>query len=77
MFEEFQSRRFPHFHKRKLEKELPKNKIEYYHIKELGGYKKEGYLAFSQTEEYFDAINKLLKLIDNKTATIFCAEILW
>jgi len=71
------SKKFPWFGKKNLEKELPKNEIEYSHFPELGGYRKEGYLAFSQTEEFSEAIKKLLEIIDDKTATVFCAEILW
>jgi uncharacterized protein (DUF488 family) len=71
------STRFPHFTKENLETQLPKNKIDYIHLQELGGYKKEGYQTFSQTKEYFDAINKLIAIIANKTASIFCSEILW
>ena len=71
------STRFPHFTKENLEIELPKNKIDYIHLQELGGYKKEGYQTFSQTKEYLDAINKLIKIIENKTSTIFCSERQW
>ena len=71
------SKRFPHFNKEYLEVNLPKVKIHYKNFQELGGYRKEGYLAFSQTKEFIDATKKLLGLIDGKTAVIFCAEILW
>lgn len=71
------SSRFPQFTKENLEIELPKKEIGYYHLQELGGFKKEGYRAFSQTKEYFDTIEKFLKLIDKKNVSIFCAEILW
>ncbi|MGQ9552325.1 MAG: DUF488 domain-containing protein [Candidatus Bathycorpusculaceae bacterium] len=71
------SRKFPHFSKENLEKELAKVNIRYVHISELGGYRKEGYLAFSQTEEFTEAIERLLEIIGEKTAVILCAEILW
>jgi uncharacterized protein (DUF488 family) len=68
------SKKFPHFNKDNLQEELTKNNIQYVHFPELGGYRKEGYLAFSQTEEFTTAIKKLLELIDDKTAAILCAE---
>lgn len=71
------SKKFPWFNKESLEEELKKCNICYIHFPELGGYRKGGYLAFSQTEEFEDAIKKLLEMIDDKTATILCAEILW
>jgi uncharacterized protein (DUF488 family) len=71
------SRKFPYFNKENLEKELPKTGINYIHFPELGGYRKEGYLVFSQTEEFKIAIEKLLEIVDEKTAVILCAEILW
>jgi uncharacterized protein (DUF488 family) len=71
------SKRFPHFNKECLEVNLLNAKIDYVHFQELGGYRKEGYLAFSQSKEFMDAIEKLLGMIDGKIVVIFCAEILW
>lgn len=71
------SRKFPHFNKENIEAELSKVGIQYVHFPELGGYRKEAYLAFSQTEEFANAIKKLLKIINEKTAVVLCAEILW
>lgn len=71
------SKKFPHFNKENLENELPKNNIQYLHYPELGGFRKGGYEAFTKTEEFSNAINKLLKIINNKTVAIMCAEILW
>lgn len=68
------SKKFPHFNKEFLENELTKNQIEYLHYPELGGYRKGGYEAFTKTEEFSDAINKLLEIIDNKISAIMCAE---
>lgn len=68
------SNKFPHFNKEVLEIELPKNNIQYIHFPGLGGFRKEGYFAFTQTDEFSNAIKKLLEVIDNKTATIMCAE---
>ncbi len=71
------SKKFPWFSKENLEKELSKEKIEYMHFPELGGYRKEGYKNFAKSEEFKEAIEKLLKIIDKKTAAIFCAEYFW
>jgi uncharacterized protein (DUF488 family) len=68
------SKKFPHFNKENLEKELTKNNIQYLHFPELGGYRKEGYLSFSQSKEFASAIKKLLEIINNKIATILCSE---
>jgi uncharacterized protein (DUF488 family) len=68
------SKKFPWFNKENLEQELSKNQIDYIHFPELGGYRKEGYLAFTQTEEFSAATKKLLELINNRTAAIVCAE---
>ena len=71
------SKKFPHFNKKNLKEELPKTKIQYINITQLGGFRKEGYLAFSQTKEFSSAINQLLKTVNGKIAAIVCAEILW
>jgi len=68
------SKKFPWFNKENLQQELQNKGIEYIHFSELGGFRKEGYLAFSQTEEFSEAIKKLLEVIDNKITTIMCAE---
>ena len=71
------SKKFPWFDKENLEKKLKENEIQYIHFPELGGYRKEGYEAFSKTEEFSKALGKLLEIINEKNATIMCAENLW
>ena len=71
------SKKFPWFNKENLERELGKEKIEYIHFPELGGYRKEGYANFAKSEEFKKAVEKLLEVIDEKVAAIFCSEILW
>lgn len=68
------SKRFPWFNKESLEEELAKNNVQYIHFPELGGFRKEGYFNFSQTKEFDQAIKRLIETIDDKTATIMCAE---
>jgi uncharacterized protein (DUF488 family) len=71
------SKKFPWFNKENLEKELNKERIEYIHYPELGGYRKEGYEAFSKSKEFQLAINNLLEKIGEKNAVILCSEIKW
>ncbi|MEM5794046.1 MAG: DUF488 domain-containing protein [Candidatus Aenigmatarchaeota archaeon] len=71
------SKKFPWFNKENLEKELAKEKIQYLHFPELGGYRKEGYENFSKSKEFSETIKKLLEIADNKTTAILCAELLW
>jgi uncharacterized protein (DUF488 family) len=71
------SRKFPHFNKENLEVVLPQSGIAYVHFADLGGFRKEGYQAFSKSEEFHKALEKLLKLVEGKNAAVMCAEILW
>jgi len=71
------SNKFPHFNREFLEKELPANGISYIHFAELGGFRKEGYVAFAQTTEFKESVKKFLSLIRGKHAALLCAEILW
>lgn len=71
------SKKFPHFDKENLEKELSKGDIQYIHYPLLGGYRKEGYKAFSESADFSCAIKNLLERIDDKNTAILCAEILW
>jgi len=71
------SNKFPHFNRENLEKELPKNGIEYVHFADLGGFRKEGYAAYTQTPKFKEAVTKFLKIVKGKHAAMMCAEILW
>ncbi|MEM5801920.1 MAG: DUF488 domain-containing protein [Candidatus Aenigmatarchaeota archaeon] len=71
------SKKFPWFNKENLEIELRRNKIDYLHYPELGGFRKEGYEAFTKTSEFADAIKKLMEIIDYKNVVITCAELLF
>jgi uncharacterized protein (DUF488 family) len=68
------SKKFPHFNKENLEKELEKNGIKYIHFPELGGFREGGYKNFSKTEEFKNSLKRLLGIIDNHNSTILCAE---
>lgn len=71
------SRKFPHFDKEFLESELEKHGIGYLHLPELGGYRKHGYKAFSETEEFEKGIRRLISEVKSKSAAIMCAELLF
>jgi uncharacterized protein (DUF488 family) len=71
------SKKFPWFDRENLEEELKKNGIEYVHFSELGGYRKEGYEAFSKTGEFSKALEKLIEVVNEKKAVVMCAEAFW
>lgn len=81
------SRRYPHFSRESLERELPKRGIAYVHMPELGGRRKplpdspndalrneqfRGYADYMGTQEFQDAIDELLR--SEEPAAIMCAE---
>jgi uncharacterized protein (DUF488 family) len=69
----------PWFGKDSLAKLLNESGIEYLHYPELGGFRKGGYAAFAETEEFQKALDKLIEIINSKSKTtaIMCAELLW
>ncbi len=71
------SKKFPWFNKEILSKALRANNIEYIHFEKLGGYRKEGYLNFTKTKEFKNAIQELIQIISKKTSVIMCSELLW
>ena len=71
------SKKFPHFCKENLEKELSQDKIQYINFPQLGGFRKEDYLVFSQSNEFVDYIKELKEKVNGRNSAIFCAEILW
>ena len=71
------SKRYPHFSKTNLQNELLKVDIKYLYFPQLGGFREEGYLVFSRSSEFADAISELQEALENKVAVVFCAEVLW
>lgn len=71
------SKKFPWFCKDFLDENLKKEGIGYLHFEELGGFRKEGYENFSKSKEFDSSIKKLLKLVKDKNACIFCSELKW
>ncbi len=70
------SKHNPQFNKELLEAELPKNRINYIWLENLGGFRKGGYKNFMRTKEFRIGIEELLRISNNNTA-VMCAEILW
>lgn len=84
------SRHVPWFNKEKLTKSLPKEKINYLHLPELGGRRHttksspntgwrnasfRGFADYMQTPEFFAGLKKLNNLIkQNNKVAIMCAE---
>ena len=83
------SRRMPHFARASLELALPERGVEYLHMPELGGLRKprpdsvnagwrndsfRGYADYMQTDDFWDAIDRLCALAAAKTTAIMCAE---
>ena len=71
----FPTSRFPHFKKDILENLLKKENIEYVYLGELlGGYRRQGYIAFMETEEFKKGLERLKKLAKEKRSVIICCE---
>jgi len=73
-------RRFPRsknlqFAMENLKTELPKHGIKYECLGEaLGGFRREGYQKYMETEEYKSGIRKLLEISERNTVAIMCVE---
>lgn len=71
----FPTSQFPHFRREALESCLRKQGIGYTYLgKELGGYRKEGYEAFRQTDAFLRGLEILEGLAMNERSAFFCAE---
>jgi len=87
------SRRLPHFNRESLERELPKQGIEYVWMKELGGRRRKirddspntglrndsfrNYADYMLTPEFAQAIARLLEIAGRGKPAIMCAERLY
>ncbi|MBI5057582.1 MAG: DUF488 domain-containing protein [Nitrospirae bacterium] len=63
-----------HFKKVNLEPLLRKEMFEYYHLKELGGFRKGGYENYTLTKEFEEGIDLLERTASAKTSVVICAE---
>lgn len=86
------SRKFPQFNKEALEISLPKNGIEYVHLKKLGGRRKvfpdskntswrhisfRGYADYMETDDFKEGINELEEIARKKQVAYMCSEAVW
>lgn len=86
------SRKFPHFNKEELEISLPKEGIQYTHLKDLGGRRKvnpdskntawrlpafRGYADYMETEIFINAVRQLEELASQQPTAFMCSEFLW
>jgi uncharacterized protein (DUF488 family) len=63
------------FNKEELRSLLEKEGIDYHYLgKELGGFRKGGYIAYTLTEEFKKGIDILENIAKEKTSVIICAE---
>ena len=68
------SKRFPHFNKENLSSKLKEMGINYIHYPDLGGFREEGYLKYSQTQEFRKVIMDMLLTINERMPVIMCTE---
>ena len=83
------SRHNPQFNKEALARTLPRHKVRYTHLPELGGLRHpnrdsintawrndsfRGYADYMQTPEFADGIRELIALAKKRTTAIMCAE---
>ena len=71
------SRHNPQFKKDVLESELPESGIEYVWIENLGGFRKGGYVEYTETEEFREELERVIEIAKQKRVAIMCAELLW
>ena len=86
------SRKFPQFNKDTLEITLPKNRLDYIHIKDLGGRRKtnpnsknilwrhpsfRGYADFMETEVFRKGLRELEQMALIKRTVYMCSEAVW
>ena len=86
------SRKFPQFNKEALEMSLPENKIEYTHLKKLGGRRKvdpqskntswrhadfRGYADYMETDSFAEGIRELIEIALQERIAYMCSEAVW
>ena len=71
----FPHSRLPQFTRGSLEIMLPGNGIDYRFLgRELGGLRKGGFAAYTDTEDFRQGIDLLETIANKKTSVIICAE---
>lgn len=71
----FPTSRFTHFKMERLSLSLPRNGIDYIYLGDkLGGYRAEGYRAYTKTKGFREGLKELEGLATEKPSTFMCAE---
>lgn len=71
----FPTSRHPHFVKESLKKSFESEGIQYLHLgKELGGFRKGGYLAYMETDSFQKGLERLEGIGKEKRTAFFCSE---
>jgi uncharacterized protein (DUF488 family) len=71
----FPQSRFEHFNKDNLTKKLKTEGINYIYLgKELGGFRKGGYLSYTKTAPYEEGISRLMQIGKQGITAFICAE---
>jgi uncharacterized protein (DUF488 family) len=71
----FPTSRFPHFKKESLQRNLESEGIQYLYLgKELGGFRKGGYLAYMETDSFQKGLERLEEVGREKRTAFFCSE---
>jgi len=71
----FPTSKFPHFKQETLSQSLGEERLGYYYLgKELGGYRKGGYEAYTQTYDYLRGLELLERMASRCRCAILCAE---
>lgn len=71
------SRHNPQFNQPALQATLEARGIEYVWLKQLGGYREEGYLAYMETADFTAGVERLDTLASEKRTACMCAELKW
>ena len=86
------SRKFPQFNKEALEVSLPKNNLQYTHMKKLGGRRKvdpeskniswrhaafRGYADYMETDSFAEGIRELIEIARQQRSAYMSSEAVW
>lgn len=71
----FPTSRFPYFNKESLQQSFASQGIRYIHLgKELGGFRKGGYVAYLETPSFKQGLKELEEIGRAGMTAIFCSE---
>jgi uncharacterized protein (DUF488 family) len=71
----FPTSRFDHFKKENLKRQIEAKKLLYLWLgRELGGFRKEGYQEYINSESFRQGINTIIQYSEREILTLMCAE---